>query len=90
MHVLSLTNSTEDGDFKRKAGNTVTGTLGGVPTLIVAKKNGSILRTLRDWLLHVGKKQGGKIRGVPLLVIDDEADQASINTKSKPNRRDDE
>lgn len=90
LHVLSLTNSTEDGDFKRKAGNTVTGTLGGVPTIIVAKKNGTILRTLKDWLFHVGKKHGGKIRGVPLLVIDDEADQASINTKSKPNRRVDE
>jgi len=90
LHVLSLTNSTEDGDFKRKTGNTVTGTLGGVPTIIVVKKNGTILRTLKDWLLHVGKKQGGKIRDVPLLVIDDEADQASINTKSKPNRREGE
>ena len=84
LHVLSLTNSTEAGDFKRKAGNAVTGTLGGVPTLLVVKKNGSILKTLKEWLLHVGKKQGGKIRGVPLLLIDDEADQASINTKSKP------
>ena len=90
LHVLSLTNSTEDGDFKRRAGNKVTVTLGGLPTLIVAKKNGTILRTLKDWLLHVGKKHGGKIPGVPLLVIDDEADQASINTKSKPNRRVDE
>ena len=90
LHVLSLTNSTEDGDFKRKAGNTVTGTLGGVPTIIVAKKNGSILRTLKDWLLHVGKKHGGKIPNMPLLVIDDEADQASINIKAKPNRREGE
>lgn len=90
LHVLSLTNSTEDGDFKKKAGNAVTGTLGGVPTLIVAKKNGAILRTLKDWLLHVGKKHGGKIPNMPLLVIDDEADQASINTKSKPKRREDE
>lgn len=90
LHVLSLTNSTEDGDFKKKAGNTVTGTLGGVPTIIVVKKNGSILRTLKDWLLHVGKKHGGKIPNMPLLVIDDEADQASINTKSKPKRNEDE
>jgi hypothetical protein len=90
LHVLSLTNSTEQGDFKKKAGNAVTGTLGGLPTLIVAKKNGSILRTLKEWLLHVGKKHGGKIPNMPLLVIDDEADQASINTKSKPSRRESE
>lgn len=83
LHVMSLTSSADDGDFKKKIANAITSTLGGVPTVLVVKKNGSILKTLREWLVHLA---GSKvIRGVPLLLIDDEADQASINTKSRAN-----
>ena len=81
LHVMSLTSSADDGDFKRTIANGITGTLGGVPTVLVVKKNGRILRNLREWLVHLA---GSKVvRGVPLLVIDDEADQASVNTKAK-------
>jgi hypothetical protein len=89
LHVMSLTSSAEIGDFRKNIANNLTATLGGMPTVLVVKKNGRILRTLKDWLLHVGGRddaaRGGKIiREVPLLLIDDEADQASINTKSRP------
>jgi hypothetical protein len=45
--------------------------------LIVIKKNASRLRRLRDWL---GGAADGTLTRCPTLIIDDEADQASINT----------
>jgi len=50
--------------------------------LIVAKKIAPILDRLDRWL----QRLEGRLRDVPVLVIDDEADQASINTRG--NRRD--
>lgn len=50
--------------------------------LIVAKKITPILKRLNQWF---GKLEGG-LADVPVLLIDDEADQASINTRG--NRRD--
>lgn len=46
---------------------------------IVVTKNGSMLKTLIDNL------RGGNVRGLACLVIDDEADQASLNTKARRN-----
>ncbi len=50
--------------------------------LIVAKKITPILKRLNEWF---GKLEG-RLADVPVLLIDDEADQASINTRG--NRRD--
>jgi len=87
LHAMSLTSSQEMGDFRKKAADNVTTTLGGVPIVLVVKKNGRILKTLAEWLVHVGGREDANgrksVRGVPLLLIDDEADQASINTKVK-------
>lgn len=44
---------------------------------IVVTKNGSILRALIENL------KGGNVRGLACLIIDDEADQASLNTKAR-------
>jgi hypothetical protein len=49
------------------------------PVLVVIKKNKSILENLEIWLKGYNSGPDGKI-GAPLLVIDDEADEASINT----------
>lgn len=46
--------------------------------LVVAKKNVAILRRLDAWL----ESSRDRLGGLPILVIDDEADQASINTRS--------
>lgn len=45
--------------------------------LIVAKKNVSVLRRMDAWLAAAA----GRLDRLPILVIDDEADQASINTR---------
>ncbi len=87
LPIHSLTSSLDDGDFRAPKADTNV-TIGGDPVVLVIKKNGSVLRNLLRWVLHVrgegipGEK-GKIIRGVPLLVIDDEADNASINTKDR-------
>lgn len=48
-----------------------------VPSLIVAKKITPILKRLNQWF----SKLEGRLADVPVLLIDDEADQASINTR---------
>jgi Z1 domain len=50
-----------------------------VPVLVVVKKNKRILENLEKWLTDFNANQSGKI-DAPVLVIDDEADSASVNT----------
>lgn len=90
LPVHTLTSSLDDGDFRAPKADTGV-TIGGDPVILVIKKNGSVLRNLLRWVLHVrGEEIPGErrkiIRGVPLLVIDDEADNASINTKERKGR----
>lgn len=54
------------------------------PAIFVIKKNPSILRNLIEWLRGTTAK-GGKL-AMPMLVIDDEADNASINIARDPER----
>lgn len=49
------------------------------PVLVVVKKNRRILENLEKWLTEYNAGQNGKINA-PLLLIDDEADSASVNT----------
>jgi hypothetical protein len=50
-----------------------------VPVLVVIKKNKRILENLESWLRSYNAAADGKIHA-PMLLIDDEADSASINT----------
>ena len=86
----SLTSSLEKGDFTKGAADA----LGlnfhtNEPILAVIKKNPSVLRRLYQWLgaqAEEGEK-GKIIRNKPLLLIDDEADNASINISNDPGKR---
>lgn len=60
-----------DFDTRRARANNLAGT---ATTLSVIKKNTTILKNLTSWLSHSGRISDG-----PLLVIDDEADDASID-----------
>jgi hypothetical protein len=90
LHVHSLTSSDQKGDFQRKVAQQVwVQAGGGDPVLLVVKKNASVLRNLYDWSTDVLKETDPEtglqiVRNVPLLVIDDEADNASVNTKARP------
>jgi len=71
--------TTEDlhGDFR--PGNANHSALQGTqPVLLVVKKNGPVLRRLHAWLDAAPEEVH---RSLPLLVIDDEADQASVDTR---------
>ena len=75
---ITLTNESEDFQNPPIAnGFDSTGTV-----LVVAKKTVPILRRINKWMSDLE----GQLDRIPVLFIDDEADQASINTKG--NRRD--
>lgn len=83
----ALTTSNLNGDFNRKVAQSNGIHLRSTdPIVAVTKKNGSILKNLISWLALWGDKQpDGKIiiRNIPLLLIDDEADNASINVSKE-------
>lgn len=53
------------------------------PIILVIKKNVRTLDALHKWLKAMNAQGDGRISDVPMLMIDDEADNASINT-NKP------
>jgi len=50
------------------------------PIILVIKKNVTTLAALFKWLKELNAEGDGRISDVPMLLIDDEADNASINT----------
>lgn len=75
----------DEGDFNQKARTPI----GRNPVVIVIKKNKGILEKLIDWLSkdsNIKIKDGlPKLFDVPALIIDDEADSASINASKDIN-----
>ena len=69
-------------DFKKNIANQVGVGLATLnePALLVIKKNKSTLENLNDWLVH---NNPHNLQEYPMLLIDDEADLASINTKKE-------
>ena len=73
-----------NGDFQ--PGNASHGALQGTqPVLLVVKKNGAVLRRLLAW---IDAAPAESRQSLPLLVIDDEADQASVDTRGSLQRED--
>ena len=52
------------------------------PIILVIKKNVKTLDALYEWLFTMNSQGAGRISDVPMLMIDDEADNASINTNN--------
>lgn len=78
----SYTTSLEKGDFTSRATNTAGFNFNAPqPILLVVKKNASVLKRLCTWLQT--QATNDKITNKSLLIIDDEADNASINTNVK-------
>jgi len=90
ISVHSLTSSEDNGDFSKKVAQQVGVLPGGAdPVILVVKKQKSVLSNLIKWAISVrGQRdpQTGNtvVRNIPLLVIDDEADNASVNTNPIP------
>jgi hypothetical protein len=88
--INTLTSSADKGDFKtivaRQAG--IIPSMTGDPIILIVKKNVTILKNLIAWATSLGDtNKGGRriVREIPFLLIDDECDFASVNTK-KPER----
>ncbi|WP_181074960.1 Z1 domain-containing protein [Rathayibacter sp. AY1A1] len=76
-NILTTTRS----DFSAASKNAGVVALGGdTPTIFVVKKNARVLANLANYL--VGQAHQGKLTA-PLVVVDDEADWASVNTKTE-------
>ncbi|MGY1719056.1 Z1 domain-containing protein [Blastococcus sp. SYSU DS0552] len=88
LYAGSLTTSLESGDFKAARAKSLALPVVDVPVLLVVKKHAKIIRYIHSWITGmqgtVDPESGRKIvRDVPLLLIDDEADNASIDTSSE-------
>ncbi len=73
----SLTTEDIEGDFQSGTFNQAV-LQGPEPVIMVVKKNGAVLRRLFSWLESAPPDI---LREIPTLVIDDEADLASIDTR---------
>ena len=85
----SITTSSEDGDFSRQVADQSNFQIQ-TPIVLVIKKHTSILANFTRWITNVhGTKISGTesliVKDLPILVIDDEADNASANTNKDDN-----
>lgn len=88
--IITLTSSVDRGDFTRTVASRRMARLGATPIVLVVKKERNVLSHLRRWCASQGETVAGRqtVRNVPVLVIDDEADDASINTRAVPRNAD--
>lgn len=89
-----LTGRGENGDFSVEVARKVGVHVGQTPLLLVVKKNVIVLQHLITYLRGLPQSVPGangirQLAGVPLLLVDDEADQASVNFRSVRNDSDD-
>lgn len=78
MLVMSYT--TKSSDFKKATAGQIISNNSSIPVIFVVKKNKSVLNRLQQWLVSFNSKNG--TIEYPMLLIDDEADAASINTNN--------
>lgn len=72
-------------DFNTSTASQLNGRLSGIsdPILFVLKKNKSVLEKLEQWLRLYNVHDSDQKIHMPMLLIDDEADNASVNTKKE-------
>lgn len=78
--INALTSADINGDYKKNIHSAIMFESGGNPIIAVVKKNVSPLRNLLDAFQR--ESGNGRTLDAPLLIIDDEADYASVNTKN--------
>lgn len=86
LYVNSFTSRKETGDFNLRVAESIGVAVGGGdPVVLVVKKNKSVLTNILKWATSLNAAEDpatGKVvvQKVPMLIIDDEADQASVDT----------
>lgn len=85
FEIQTCTSSAENGDFKKTVANQIGLSVGtGSRLVLVVKKHGGILKNLNEWLPTLNAAGHDGVITAPALVIDDEADHASVNTSRDP------
>ena len=81
-----LTVTTTASDFNKQTASTLGVQLRAlnVPAVLVIKKNASTLRHLNEWLRAHDAQGASNLVDAPMLLIDDEADNASIDISRDP------
>ena len=84
----TLTTSADNGDFRVAQARKLGLPVGDYPVLLVVKKHSKIISYIHNWVTSMHGEADpttGRIhvRDVPLLIIDDEADNASIDTNKE-------
>ncbi len=82
--IVSFTSSADNGDFNITTAKNLSYQVGQDPVLVVVKKNVHNLSHLTNFLKQSCADNSKFIADVPLLLIDDEADNASIDGKAVP------
>ena len=81
--VETMTGRGPNDDFKKAYGKLIQGTQN--PLVCVVKKNSTVLRNLLQFIKDdIAKNKSDKLE-TPVLIIDDEVDQASVNTLETEN-----
>jgi hypothetical protein len=82
VHAEHLTTQAANGDFNRAFADNLGSGVQQRPVVLVVKKNARILENLNNWVAEVLEPRGDT-DSRPLLVVDDESDQASVDTGSQ-------
>lgn len=80
LSVDSLTVATLKGDFSQTVADQANFSPVNQPCVLVVKKNAKLLENLNRWI----SRRSTPSRAAPALIIDDEADQASVDTGDQP------
>ncbi|SEQ04661.1 Z1 domain-containing protein [Arthrobacter sp. OV608] len=88
LRINCSTTVESNGDFSLSTAKRALQSLGGDPVILVVKKNASILSNVFRWateLTHTVDPETNKkiVQKLPLLVLDDEADYASVDTSQR-------
>lgn len=77
--------TTAERDFRKTSAETVGLAVGATsePIILVIKKNATTLRNLTEWIRT--NNSSDALKQLPFLLIDDEADNASVNVRSPEN-----
>lgn len=78
--VDSMTMADLNGDFNLRVAEQTSFSPDNKPCLFIVKKNAAVLKNLNNWVARLP----GMAKSVPVLIVDDESDQASVDTGDQP------
>ena len=86
LEVATFTST--EGDFSKRVATSLNISFSALnaPVIITVKKNTTILKNLINYITESSALEGNKKLDVPMLLIDDEADYASVNGLADRNR----